>query len=148
VASLGNIYRDLHDYEKARDLLEKGLIFREKYYGKDHFNTAKGLRDLGLLYILENDLKTAENFLKKSLTIFHKTKHVEIFTTLESLADLYLKKASLMENEGDTQQSEHFKNQAVEYLKQALEVVDTRFPADSPHRESIELKLKNLEGAY
>jgi tetratricopeptide (TPR) repeat protein len=143
---LGNIYRDSHEYEKARNLLESGLVFREEFYGEEHFQTAKVLRDLGKVYLLENNIEKADAFFKRSLSIFQKRKHIEIYTTLESLAELYLKKLLLMKDKGDEEQYKYFKNQAIDYLKQALNVVKTRFPADSPHKQPIELKLKNLEG--
>jgi hypothetical protein len=45
----------------------------------------------------------------------------------------------------DTQLYESFKKQAAEYLKQALEIIKTHFPKDSPHIQRIESKLKKFE---
>ena len=40
---------------------------------------------------------------------------------------------------------ESHRNQAIGYLKQALRVVATGFPANSPHRVPLEIKLKKLQ---
>lgn len=145
LAVLGVVYRDLHEYEKARNLLENGLVFHKKFYGKDHFYTGGILRELGKIYLLENNIEKAEDLLKRSLSIFQTTNHIEIYLTLESLAELYLKKSSLLAKQGNVQEARCLQIQAIDCLRQALEVVTTRLSADSPHRVPIEVKLKDLQ---
>ena len=70
-------------------------------------------------------------------------KHSKSYTCLESLSDLYLKKAQLI-NKADIQKSDDFKKKAADYLKQALEMVEIYFSKNSYHAIRIQEKLKNL----
>lgn len=142
--NLGVIYRDMYEYDKARKLLENGLPLCENYYGKDHFLIAYVLRNLGQLSLLENDIEKANTLFKRSLDIYQKTNHVDIYATLESLADLYIKK-STFGVKNNQKQSESFKIQAINYLRQAQEIVKAHFPPDSPHLIRIQSKLKTLD---
>ena len=144
-AYLGNVYIDLGNYKKAKELIKKSLIIYEHHFGKSHVATAPILKNLGHAYLLEGNLKTAETLLRKALGIFQRNKHPESFTALESLADLHLKKSMQVTNKGNILQSQNFKKQAVDLLNQALKVVKTHFPADSPHIMRIQKKIKNLE---
>ncbi|HCC24059.1 MAG TPA: hypothetical protein DEP85_00905 [Holosporales bacterium] len=94
--------------------------------------------------MLENDIKTAENLIKKALRIFQIKKYAESYVCLEILSDLYLKETFEHINKEDMQQSEIFKKQSVDYLKQALEVIQAHFPEDSPHFIRIKAKLNKL----
>ncbi|OJW50154.1 MAG: hypothetical protein BGO67_02160 [Alphaproteobacteria bacterium 41-28] len=144
LASLGSVYRDLGNYEKAKDLLERSFQAYEKTCGKHHIDVASVLMNLGQVYMLESNMEAAEILMNRALRIFQTKKYVESYVSLESLSDLYLKKATQHIKKEYIQQSTSFKKQAVNYLKQAQEVVKTHFPKDSPHILRIEEKLKKL----
>jgi tetratricopeptide (TPR) repeat protein len=145
---LGNTYKGLGHYEEARKLLQKSLVGYENQYGKDHLNTAFILRDLGEVYLREDHLEASETSLQKALEIFQQYKHPDNYTVLEILTELYLEKSKRAENKGNLQQSHIFKVQALTYLNQALKIVRTYFPSDSPHIKRIQNRLKNLEKGY
>lgn len=144
LGTLGNAYKGLKNYLLAKRYLQKNLKIYEDQHGKTHIKTAYVLRDLGDVYLLEGHLEIAESFLKKAFVIFQKDKHPKIYTCLESLSDLYLKK-SLVTRKQDKADTQHLKIQAMNHLRQALEIVKTHFPADSPHITRIQDKLKKLE---
>ncbi|HUX79460.1 MAG TPA: tetratricopeptide repeat protein, partial [Alphaproteobacteria bacterium] len=141
----GNVYKEMGNYESAKTLLEKSLFVYKKYYNDSHIETSQILRDLGHVYLLEGYISKAENLFIKSLKIFQDNQHPDAYKTLEYLAELSLKKSALLENKQNLQEAQNFKTQAINYLKQALEIVKTHFPANSPHIARIESKLKSLE---
>ncbi|MBL0942504.1 MAG: tetratricopeptide repeat protein, partial [Alphaproteobacteria bacterium] len=145
LVNLAGVYKKLGNYKKAKGLLEQNLTTYEKSFGKNHIETARLLRDLGEIFLLERELITAENLITKSLKIFQENKHPESHTCLESLSDLYLKKALQSAKKGNTQQSQKFKQQSFTYLKQALKIVLKTSPKNSSHITRIQSKLKALE---
>ena len=96
---------------------------------------------LGQVYMLENDVKAAEALINKALEIFQLKKKAESYVCLESLSDVYLKKAMQVISK---EESDILKRQASDYLKQALEVIKTHFPKESPHFLRIEEKIVRL----
>src|SRR5690606_844208 len=108
---LGSVYIELGNYQKARSLLEESLIVYEKNYGKNHIETARVLRMLGEAYCGEGDMETSEDLINKSLLIFQQKKYPETYKSLESLADLYMKRAVQAMTEGDIKQAKNFNNQ-------------------------------------
>lgn len=142
---LGNAHIGLKNHQTAKHYLQKNLKIYEDQFGKAHLKTAYILRDLGRVYLLEDHIETAEKFFDKALGIFQQSEHPELYSCLENLSDLYQKKSEHAKNSGFSTQSQNFNKQGSRYLKQALEIVKTHFPADSPHRERIQTKLKSLE---
>lgn len=141
---LGKVYKALNKYQKAKKFITKSLAVFKNYYGEDHTETAKVLRDVGQVNLLEGHTDIAENFLQRSLEIFQKNQHPESYTVLEILTDLYMKKSMQAANKGGIQHSQAFKKQAIRYLQQALEIVKTHFPEDSPHIQRIQGNLDNI----
>lgn len=129
----------------VKDLLNKALAVYEKVYGKNHVKTARILRGFGQASLGEGDLVLAESYFNEALKPFQKSDHTDQFMVLESLAHLYLAKSKLAEDQGHEKVSKDSANQAISFLHQALEVVKTRFPENSPHLKRIHLKLKSLE---
>jgi tetratricopeptide (TPR) repeat protein/DNA-binding CsgD family transcriptional regulator len=138
---LGVIYSDLGDYEKAKEALEQSLAAYEKHYGEDHVNTARVLRNLGQVHFHQKQFKIAEEFFIKALSIFQKNKHSDSYRVFESLAEVYLIKSLNAERKEQMQQAKNLKFQAIEFLKQALEIAKIHFPEDSPHIRKIRSKL-------
>ena len=145
LAALGRVYSELGNYEAAKNLIEKSLITYENHYGKDHIETAKVLGTLGQVYLLKNNFKTAEDILQKALQIIQWKKHPDVYMILESLADLYLKKAKIQIDKEHKQQSQNLKTQAIDYLKQALKIVKTHYPKNFRHIMRIQEKLNRNE---
>lgn len=142
---LGEVYKNRGDLEKAKTLFEGCLSVYIKNYGKDSIDTADVLRELGEIYLLGKNIEKAEDFLTKALNINQMRKHPLRYKVLELYADLHIKKSLYAANKGDTQQALNFKMLAINDLKQALEIVTTHFPEDSPHRTRIEKKIEKLE---
>ncbi|WP_032113570.1 tetratricopeptide repeat protein [Candidatus Paracaedibacter symbiosus] len=145
---LGYVHMKLGNYKKAKHLLERTLIIYKKNYGKDHTATARILQRLGQVYLLEGNTEAAENLISKSLKIFQQNKHPEIYICLESLAELYLKKSNIVMSTGDMGRAQVFKRQAIDCLKEALEIVKERVSPHSPHITRIHFKLEAIRAQH
>ncbi len=144
-AELAKVHNDLHNYDTALKLLEKSIPIHEESYGKDHPTTARALNVLAQTYLLKGDLKSAEPYLQKILTVFQEKKDPDVYKVCEDLADLELKKAHNEDSQRNKERAEAHKMQAISYLTQALEVTKATFPESSPHFIRIQAKLKNLK---
>lgn len=140
LASLGDAYRCLGFPKQAREFLEHALTIRKDYYGRNHVETARTLNSIGIIYALNNQAKLAEDYLQEAFKIFQRNNHPEIYTSLEALSELYLKKSAQ-----SIQQSIIFKTQAIIYLKDALKIMYVQLPEDSSHIKRIESKLNTIE---
>ncbi|MBX9786595.1 MAG: tetratricopeptide repeat protein [Alphaproteobacteria bacterium] len=138
---LGEAYRDMKDTKKAKDAFEECLKAYEMHYGKEHVQSALILQALGKTYLLENNLEISEKFLQKALEIHQKENHPYVYAVLENLSEVYAKKSK---QAGNDQESQLFEKKAIDYLKQALQIIKTRFPENSPHTTRIQSKLENL----
>jgi tetratricopeptide (TPR) repeat protein len=144
LASLGNVYKEEQDFEKAKTLLNDSLTRLTEAYGKDHIKAAYPLRVLGQVYLHQGALEKAEQLLQQSLEISLKYDHPHRYQTLESLSELYLKKAESFANKNN-QQHQALQLQALNFLKQAYEIVQSRFPNDSPHIKRLQSKLDAMQ---
>ena len=141
---LGSVYSALKDYKNSRHLLEKSSKFYEKLFGRNHIEYARVINSLGNTCLLAGNYKEAENLLNEALKIFMKYSHPSAYITLEILAELYFQNSLQSLNKKDVQQSQKYKAQAMEYLRQALEIVKSHLPKNSPHKTRIQEKLKSL----
>lgn len=144
LSSLGGVYTELGNYQKAKSLLEESLTVYEKNYGSKHIETARVLRMLGQAYCAEGEMETSEDLINKSLLVFQQKKYPESYKSLESLGDLYMKKATLAMIEGDKKQAQHFNHQSINYFKQALIIGHDYFSEDSQHIIRMQEKLNNI----
>jgi tetratricopeptide (TPR) repeat protein len=142
---LGKIYMNQKNYKEAKLFFNKSLDIFKNHYSGNHVRIALVLKELAAIYLLENQLKKAEDFLNKANHIFQENNHPQVFVILGDLAELQLTKLNHLNNKKSTQQSEILKNQAITYFNQALKIINTRFPEDSPHAKKIQFKLKELE---
>ncbi len=141
---LGRVYSALDDSKKAQEALEKSLVLLEKHYGKGHVQTARTLNSLGDLYLKERQFEKAEGFLHKAFDIYKQNNHTDIYVTLESLSTFYALKAKEAQSRGNMVAFNQDKKQSADYLKQALECVQSRLPKDSIHTLRIQSKLKSF----
>lgn len=141
-AHLGRVYMDLGLYEEAKKMLEEGLSGNEDNYGRDHKDTAQIIRDLGELYCLQGDFVKGEELLQRSLKIYQASNHPQTYMSLETLGEVYVNKSKQAIT---SEEAQSLKNIAASYYKQALKIIETRFPADSPHKGRIQAALKKLE---
>ena len=139
---LGGVYKKIGDYEKAKDCFDKTLIIYEKEYGKDHIEMARVLNEMGENFLLNGQLEAAEKHINQALEIFEKRKHPERYISLESLAELYLKKAVGLNQSNQEEASKKFKEKAFRCLNQAYDIIKNNFPKDSPHIVRVENKIK------
>ena len=58
---LGNVHRELGNYEKAKDLLEQSLLIYKGYYPENHIDIAWALICLGNIYSSLKDYEKAKN---------------------------------------------------------------------------------------
>ncbi len=142
---LGNVHRGFHDYEKARHLLEKSKSIYEKAYGPNHIETARVLQDLSRVSLDEGHSEIAENLLSSALALFQQSNHPETYTILESLGNVKLKQVKDEELKGNPQQAQLYKTQAINYLKQAQEIIKTHFPENCPRLEKIRSTIEKIE---
>ena len=144
IAFLGKAYMRLGDYQKAREYLEKALPIFEMNYGRDHLETAYVLETLGELDLLTEKFDSSEKFLKEALSIFINNNHPEAYRTLEDLSDLYLKLYERKFRENERELAQKLKEEALQFLTQALELITTHFPENFPHLTRVKRKLENL----
>lgn len=135
---LGIVYKDLGNFRKAKELFDQSLKVYSKNYGEQHTETARILKNIGEIYFLEGNIGTAENFINRALKIFEENNHPERYLCFESLSDIYMYKYKKSLNKS-------IKQQALNYLKQALEIIDACFPKTSSHVKRIRFKLDNFE---
>jgi tetratricopeptide (TPR) repeat protein/DNA-binding CsgD family transcriptional regulator len=137
---LGKAYAGSGDYKKAHQLLEKSLTIYKGYYGPGHIKTAWVIKAIGEVYLLEKNKEAAEKFLNESARLFQQANHPMYYKYLESLAELFLEKSM---NENNNQRAKVFKEQAMNLLRQALDIIKVHFPENSSHIARIQSKLED-----
>jgi tetratricopeptide (TPR) repeat protein/DNA-binding CsgD family transcriptional regulator len=138
--NLGIFEGEIGNYITAKTLLKEALVVYQSLHGESNIFLAHIILDLGRVYLMEGELDNANNFLSKALGIYQNNNHPEKYAALESLGDLYFKKASLTVNTQGL-----FRDQAYNYLKQAYDIVKAHFPEDSAHIKKIKEKLAKVQ---
>lgn len=131
--------------KKVEKIALKSLQVYEEKYGKNHICMARGYWHLAQVHLLENALEKAEQSLNEAVKIFEKNAHPEVHTCLDSLADVYLQKSSDAEKEEKLKEEGEFKEQAIAYLTQALDVLNLHFPQNSEYRKRLQSKLEKYQ---
>lgn len=137
---LGNLHRELKNYEEAKRIFQRCLLFYEKHFKEIHIEQARVWNSLGQVYLLENRLQSAENLLKQSFKVFQEKNHPDSYLSLENLAEVYIKKSMHVKEEDN----KAFRNQAIDYLKQAQDIAQIHFPKSSQHILRIQEKINKL----
>ncbi|KAM8967655.1 nephrocystin-3 [Pelodytes ibericus] len=156
--ALAVLYQKQNKYEQAEQLRKKSLRIHQKAarrkgsmygfallrrralqleeltLGKDTSDNARTLNELGVLYYLQNNLETAEMFLKRSLEMRERVlgpDHPDCAQSLNNLAALYYEK-------------KHY-DKAEELYERAL---DIRRRALSPDHPALAYTVKHLAVLY
>ncbi|MCX7342828.1 MAG: tetratricopeptide repeat protein [Proteobacteria bacterium] len=140
---IGDIYRKLDNDVELQAINESFLNESEKHYGKNHLRTALALKKIGEAYLTNGEIEQAEVLLNQSLNILEDLKHPDCHLLLESLAILYLHKATKAEWNRQFQQKSFLKEQAFKCLKKALLIAHDIFPLNSDHIKRIKSKLSH-----
>ena len=141
---LGNILARLGNFSEAHHALQSSLQVFEKNYGKNHLELARIGSYLGQFYLLKGDLEKAKIYLLNALKEFQKQSHTDAYIILEDLAQLYLEKFKKAEMNGNSLEAHNHKQQAVIYLKQALEITNRNLPEGNPMSQRIRNRLQCL----
>lgn len=144
LSHLGKIHEAFKNYSEANAYYKKSNSVYRNHYPEDHVRIARTLRNLSKLSLLEEREEEAVNFLNQALCLFEKNKHPEIYTILEDLAELSLKKSLIEEKKENALLSQELKARTLAYLNQALEIAKSHFPENSPHKIKIEAKIKDI----
>ncbi|XP_075683228.1 nephrocystin-3 isoform X3 [Rhinoderma darwinii] len=134
--TLGRFLKDLglHNQYGFALLRRRALQLEELTLGKDTSDNARTLNELGVLYYLQNNLETAEMFLKRSLEMRERVlgpDHPDCAQSLNNLAALYNEKKQY--------------DKAEELYERAL---DIRRRALSPDHPSLAYTVKHLAVLY
>ena len=95
LAQLGCIYRELGDYEKAKELNKQAFLVHKKHYGKNHIKTAWSLAQLGCIYSDLGDYEKAKELLEQAFLVYKKhydKNHIKTARVLRSLGQICLLK--------------------------------------------------------
>uniref|UniRef100_A0A8C5PI97 Nephrocystin-3 n=1 Tax=Leptobrachium leishanense TaxID=445787 RepID=A0A8C5PI97_9ANUR len=115
-------------------LRRRALLLEELTLGKDTADNARTLNELGVLYYLQNNLETAEMFLKRSLEMRERVlgpEHPDCAQSLNNLAALYNEKK-------DYDKAEELYERALDIRRRAL----------SPDHPSLAYTVKHLAVLY
>lgn len=138
---LGMNYALSGNHTKAQELLQESLVSYENHYGVNHLDTARVIEHLGRNYLMMGNIESAESLLEKARAIYEPSKHAGIYVVLESLSDLYLQKAQIVERQSGDGANE-LKIQSRKYLQEALNVINKTFPDPSNSVHTIRIKAK------
>ena len=63
---LGVLYRDMGDFEKAKECLYPACKILQRLYGDEHPNVVFSMKNLGILYRDAGDFKLAKKYFKQT----------------------------------------------------------------------------------
>ena len=92
LSKLGQACRDLGEYQKEVELLERCLRIQEQQHGSEHLEVANILVDLGTVYGRLKDYKAQQALLERSLKIqeqHYGSEHPQVAKILVNLATFY-----------------------------------------------------------
>ena len=141
---LGSAYCNLGDYKKAQECFKNSLEIYKKYFNSKHIEYGSILKNLGYVYLKEGILDKAADLLIQAKVIFNEKKHIQEYSTLEALAELYIKKAQIAIDSHNEQQAQQYKMKAFHLLQQTFELVKNTFPESSSHFKRVKLKIKHI----
>lgn len=123
---IGNLYREVGNYQRAEDLLRTAVAIRRKVSGPESAETAASLNNLGRAYIVQNKLPEAEQADSEAYSIRQKIFGPDNADTATSLNDL----SSVYRQEGKLKAAETMARAALA-VRQKLSTGDSLDVADS-----------------
>ena len=66
---MASVYKNLGEYNQAKELHEKALMIDKKIFGEDHGSVATGYNNLALVYYDLKEYNQAKQLYEKALTI-------------------------------------------------------------------------------
>ena len=105
--NLGELYREIGDYDDAEPRCKEALAIRQEIFGQAHLETAQSLNNLALLYRARRDSAKAEPLYQEALAICQDT-HAPPSATAEilnNLGELYRETDEFVKAEGYYQEA-------------------------------------------
>ena len=100
--TLGEVYRELGEYEKAGAMHREALAMRRKLLGNEHPDVATSLHNMALVLDYQGKLAEAETMHREALAMRRKllgNEHPDVATSLNNLADVVQRQGKLAEAE-------------------------------------------------
>ena len=88
----GVVYKNLKEYNQAKELHEKALTIRKKIFGEDHADVATSYNDLAIVYNSLGEYSQAKELHEKALMVYKKIfreDHAHVATSYNNLALVY-----------------------------------------------------------
>ena len=138
---MGEAYTRSADYAKSEPYLQQSLKITIK--NKSFFDQSQSLQALATLHLARNNLTKAEQTFKQSHAILEEKKHTLRYESLEGLSDIFLKKAHILQSQGNHSHAQALREQSKQNLQKAYEIIKVQFPDDSQHIARIQAKIKS-----
>jgi CHAT domain-containing protein/Tfp pilus assembly protein PilF len=131
--SQASLFKEQHQFSKAKQAFEESLQLREQHLGKEHGSVAISLNGLASIYMVVADYKKAEELYKEALSITEKQPDNQrnLAIAINNLAELYRTMG-------------HF-TEAEPLFKKALELDKTSFGTEHPR---VAIRFNNLAELY
>jgi eukaryotic-like serine/threonine-protein kinase len=98
LSTIGNVYDDIGDYDKALAAQQEALRLRKAFYGAEHARVADSLNDIGAVLLDQGNLADTEKFFRQALDMRRKVLtngHPDIATSLNNLGVVLLDQSKL-----------------------------------------------------
>jgi serine/threonine protein kinase/tetratricopeptide (TPR) repeat protein len=120
--TLGDVYLELGEYQKAEAMQREALAMRRKWLGNEHLQVAESLRDLADALRREGKYAESETLLRDSLAIFRK----RLGNGHEDVAGLLVLLGDVLRYEGKLDEAELMERQGLAMWKKMLTTEDER----------------------
>ncbi len=144
--NLASTYKMMGNTHESEKLFDKVSEIYSRYCGENNILKARLLRDIAGIYCDKKRLGEAEAFIKKSLKILQPSNHIDLYKSLETLGEIYLKKSIHPSYANDSHERQNLKSQALDSFREALTIIDQHFSKNSAHRRRILSKIKDIVG--
>lgn len=134
LTKLGNVYVDLGNTKKAKEILKQAIMTGQEHYGKNHIWVSDPMHSLGNTYLSEGHYQEACKILEEIFKIrenYYGKDHRWVGILLTNLGHCYAKM-------GNTKQG-------IQLLERALEIVKKSY---GDHYIRVSLAQKHLAEAY
>jgi serine/threonine protein kinase/Tfp pilus assembly protein PilF len=101
-STIGGVYRELGEYEKAVNMHQRALALRKRIFGEEHPAVADSLNDLGIAFYRQSNFAEAETNHLRALALRKKLyggQHPKVAESLNNLANVLRDRGRLVEAE-------------------------------------------------